>query len=107
MAAWRTNDGLFLVQGTSRPRITAAWGRLGGERSYFLLDHEQRAIRQRFEPHEDGSGVLHLKVRKADDTHHRLLSFLAPYSGQCAVLSPAWLRRQAIEHLEELAAQYE
>ncbi len=52
MAAWRTVDGAFLVQGVSRSRITAAWGRLGGEGSFFLLDSQQQAIRQRFEPHE-------------------------------------------------------
>jgi len=52
MAAWRTAEGLILVEGTSRPRPTAAWGLLGGEGSFFLLDGELQEIRQRFEPHE-------------------------------------------------------
>lgn len=54
MAAWRTADGQILVEGQSRPRLTAARGRLGGEGSFFLLDGELREIRERFEPH-DGS----------------------------------------------------
>jgi hypothetical protein len=52
VAAWRTADGLVLVEGASRPRPSAAWGLLGGEGSFFLLDGELQEIRQRFEPHE-------------------------------------------------------
>lgn len=62
---------------------------------------------QRFERREDGSGVLHLKVRRSKDTHRHLLHYLASFSGQCAVLTPPWLRRQAMAHLRELRAQYD
>ncbi|MHC4938637.1 MAG: helix-turn-helix transcriptional regulator [Planctomycetota bacterium] len=61
---------------------------------------------QKFEYREDGSGVLHLKVRKSPTTHQRLLHFLSSYSGQCAILKPAWLRRQALAHLKELQGRY-
>ncbi len=46
-------------------------------------------------------------MRKSARTHQRLLGYLSAYSGQCAVLSPAWLRKQAIEHLTELRERYE
>ena len=61
---------------------------------------------QEFKLRDDGSGVLRLKVRKSDVTHQRLMHFLASFSGQCAVLKPAWLRKQAIAHLEALRARY-
>jgi len=61
---------------------------------------------QKFERREDGSGVLHLKVKKSPVTHQRLLHYLAAYSGQCAILSPAWLRRQATAHLKSLSERY-
>ncbi|MHC4451907.1 MAG: helix-turn-helix transcriptional regulator [Planctomycetota bacterium] len=61
---------------------------------------------QKFEYREDGSGVLHLKVKKSATTHQRLLHFLSGYSGQCAILKPAWLRRQAMAHLKELSERY-
>lgn len=62
---------------------------------------------QRFESRPDGSGVLSLKVRRSEDTHQRLLTFLAGYSGACAILKPAWLRKQAIDHLRTLRARYD
>jgi len=62
---------------------------------------------RKFERRSDGRGVLSLKVRKSARTHQRLLGYLSAYSGQCAVLSPAWLRKQAIEHLTELRERYE
>ncbi len=61
---------------------------------------------QKFDWRDNGDAVLHLKVRKSQDTHKRLLGLLASYSGQCAVLKPAWLRRQAIAHLKALRARY-
>lgn len=62
---------------------------------------------QTFDIRPDGTGVLRLKVRKAPDTHQRLLNYLAAYSGQCAVVSPAWLRKQAITHLKALRERYD
>ncbi|MHC4165028.1 MAG: helix-turn-helix transcriptional regulator, partial [Planctomycetota bacterium] len=62
---------------------------------------------QKFEARPDGSGVLHLKVRKSDATHQRLLHYLASYSGQCAILKPGWLRRQAMDHLKQLRERYD
>ena len=62
---------------------------------------ESQGRDQKFERREDGSGVLHLKVKKSPLTHQRLLHYLAAYSGQCAILKPAWLRRQAMAHLKE------
>ena len=47
-----------------------------------------------------------MKVKKSPKTHQRLLHFLSGYSGQCAILKPAWLRRQAIAHLKELQGRY-
>ena len=61
---------------------------------------------QKFEYREDGRGVLHLRVKKSPQTHQRLLHFLAGYSGQCAILKPAWLRRQAMAHLKQLHERY-
>jgi len=61
---------------------------------------------QSFAYRDDGSGVLHLKVKKSPKTHQRLLHFLSSFSGQCAILKPAWLRRQAIAHLKELKGRY-
>ncbi|MHC4956581.1 MAG: helix-turn-helix transcriptional regulator [Planctomycetota bacterium] len=61
---------------------------------------------QTFEWREDGTGVLHLKVNKSPNTHQRLLLYLASYSGQCAILSPPWLRRQAMAHLKQLSERY-
>jgi proteasome accessory factor B len=61
---------------------------------------------QKFEYRDDGSGVLHLKVKKSPQTHQRLLHFLSGYSGQCAILKPAWLRRQAMAHLKALKERY-
>jgi proteasome accessory factor B len=62
---------------------------------------------QKFEARPDGSGVLHLKVRKSAATHQRLLHYLASYSGQCAILKPGWLRRQAMNHLKQLRERYD
>jgi len=62
---------------------------------------------QRLETRPDGAGVLKLKVRKTADTYQRMLGFLAAYSGQCAVLSPAWLRKQAVAHLKRLRERYD
>jgi proteasome accessory factor B len=62
---------------------------------------------QKFERRADGSGVLSIRVRRSPKTHQRLLTFLAAYSGSCAVLSPPWLRKQAIDDLRALAAKYE
>ena len=63
---------------------------------------------QQFVWREDGSGVLRLKVRKSSDTHQRLLSgLLASYSGQCAVLKPKWLSRQAIDQLTLMRKRYD
>jgi predicted DNA-binding transcriptional regulator YafY len=62
---------------------------------------------QQFDFRGDGTGVLRLKVRRTPDTHQRLLSFLAAYSGQCAVLGPAWLRKQAVAHLRALRERYD
>jgi len=61
---------------------------------------------QKFGYRDDGSGVLHLKVKKSPTTHQRLLHYLAAYSGQCAILAPSWLRRQAMTHLKELGKRY-
>jgi len=61
---------------------------------------------QRFERRADGSGVLSLRVRKSDRTHQRLLHLLASYSAQCAVLKPAWLRKQALDQLQALRGRY-
>jgi len=61
---------------------------------------------QRFERRPDGSGVLHLEVRKGPETHQRLLHYFGAFSAQCAVLKPAWLRKQAIAHLESLKERY-
>jgi len=46
-------------------------------------------------------------VRKSDSTHQRLLHYLASYSGQCAILKPTWLRRQAMNHLKQLRERYD
>ncbi len=62
---------------------------------------------QQFDFRQDGSGVLRLKVRRAPDTHQKLLNYLAAYSGQCAVASPAWLKKQAIAHLKALKERYD
>jgi len=62
---------------------------------------------QRFEERDDGGGVLHLRVKRSPKTHQRLMVYLAAYSGQCAVIKPAWLRRQAMTHLRELRARYD
>ena len=62
---------------------------------------------QSFTVRDDSSGVLKLKVRKTPETHRRLMTWLAAYSGQCAVLRPAWLRKQAIAHLKSLRARYD
>ena len=59
-----------------------------------------------FERRDEG-GVLHLKVRRSEDTHQRLLNYLASFSGRCAVLKPAWLRKQALDHLKRLRKRYE
>ncbi|MCZ6574253.1 MAG: helix-turn-helix transcriptional regulator [Planctomycetota bacterium] len=61
---------------------------------------------QKFERRPDGSGVLSLKVRRSPETHQRLLSFLSSYSADCAILKPAWLRKQAHGHLQELKERY-
>ena len=67
---------------------------------------ENMAPGQRFED-RNGGGVLHLRVKRSEKTHQRLMHYLAAYSGQCAVLKPAWLRRQAMAHLRELRARYD
>jgi len=67
---------------------------------------ENMARGQEFGRRKDGSGVLRLPVRRSDDAHRRLLTFLAGYSGQCAVLKPAWLRKQALADLKELRKGY-
>ena len=54
---------------------------------------DNRVPGQEFGWRDDGSGVLKLKVRKSDETHQRLLRLLASYSGQCAILKPAWLKK--------------
>jgi proteasome accessory factor B len=59
-----------------------------------------------FRSRDDGYGLLELTVRKGDETHQRLLHYLASFSAQCAVLKPAWLRKQAMDHLERLRARY-
>lgn len=61
---------------------------------------------QEFRTRDDGTGELRLKVRKSDTTHQRLLNFLAAYSGQCAIVKPAWLRKQAVAHLQTLRERY-
>jgi len=60
----------------------------------------------KFERKADGSGVLALKVKRSPQTHQRLLTLLAGYSGSCEVLSPAWLRGQAVADLRALRARY-
>jgi len=67
---------------------------------------EFRRPDQKFVERDDGSGVLHLKVKKSDRTHAQLMHMLAAYSGQCAVLKPKWLRTQAMRDLEALRARY-
>ena len=61
---------------------------------------------RKFTQRKDGSGVLHLKVRNSPHTHQKLLSYLGPFSGQCAVLGPAWLRKQSMAHLKKLRDRY-
>ncbi len=68
---------------------------------------ENRGPDQKFEWRDDDSGVLRLKVRRSDHTHERLLHYLASYSGQCAVLKPAWLRKQAMAELRALRGRYD
>jgi len=94
----------------------APWQYPGGRQEWAeILFHpdlawmveEHLVAGQTFRRRADGSGVLRLKVRKAKDTHTRLLHVLAASSGQCAVLKPAWLRRQALAHLKELRARYD
>jgi len=76
-----------------------------GDVAWMVEDSLRRG--QRFERRGDGTGVLRLKVRKSDHTHAKLLQYLASFSGQCAVLKPAWLRKQAIAHLEALRERYD
>jgi len=59
-----------------------------------------------FERRDDGSGVARLRVRRSEATHARLLNYLASFSGQCAVLGPRWLRKQAMDDLKRLREKY-
>ncbi|MHC4548170.1 MAG: helix-turn-helix transcriptional regulator [Planctomycetota bacterium] len=94
----------------------APWEFAGGKEEWAqILFHPdvawmvQESLRpdRRFDVRPDGSGVLHLKVRKSGATHQRLLNYLASFSGQCAILKPTWLRRQAIAHLKKLRTSYD
>ncbi|MFQ5845007.1 MAG: helix-turn-helix transcriptional regulator, partial [Planctomycetota bacterium] len=78
---------------------------LFGPEVAWMVEQGRRAG-ERFEKRADGSGVLHLKVRRSPKTHQQLLSYLAQYSGDCAILGPAWLRKQATAHLRELRKRY-
>jgi len=92
------------------------WEYAGGRRETAeILFHEDIAWMveenlkpdQTFERRADGTGVLKLRVRKSPHTHERLLQFLASFSGQCAIMKPAWLRKQALDHLKRLRARYD
>ncbi len=84
----------------------AEWAEIMFHADVAWIVEENLERGQEFKTRKDGSGVLRLQVHRSDDAHKRLLTFLAGYSGQCAVLKPAWLRRQAIADLKELRARY-
>lgn len=85
----------------------AEWAEILFHPDVAWMVEENRKPGETFETRADGSGVLKLKVHRSDDAHQRLLSFLAGYSGQCAILKPAWLRKQAMAHLKALRARYD
>ena len=82
------------------------WAQILFHKDVAFMMEEGLTPGRKFERRSDGSGVLHIKVRKSPQTHQRMLGLLAPYSGQCAVLKPAWLRKQAMDHLKKLREQY-
>jgi proteasome accessory factor B len=82
------------------------WARIVFHRDVAWMVAEKLKPGQKFEERDDGSGVLSLKVRKSAETHRRMLTFLAAYSGQCAIVEPAWLRRQALAQLKTLREKH-
>ena len=110
-AAFRAPAGFEIEQHIDR----APWEYEGGKEEWaeilfrpevaWMVEENIRPD-QKFESKADGSGILKLKVRKAEQTHQKLLHFLASYSGQCAILKPKWLRSQAISHLKALRERY-
>ncbi|MGH7162145.1 MAG: helix-turn-helix transcriptional regulator [Planctomycetota bacterium] len=103
--------GFDIEEAVDRPPWEYEEGKEEWARVLFHADvawMAQEALRpgQRFEGRPDGSGVLSLTVRRSPKTHQRLLTWLAAFSGQCAVLQPSWLRRQALDHLTALRRRY-
>jgi proteasome accessory factor B len=110
--AFRVPAGFDIEEHIERPPWEYAGGKAEVAEIRFHRDvawmvAENLLPGQQFDVKPDGSGVLRLKVRRAPDTHQRLLHYLAAYSGQCAVTSPAWLRKQAVAHLKALRARYD
>ncbi len=89
------------------PKGKEEWAEILFDSSVAWMVEDDLRSGQEFDWRDNGDAVLRLKVRKADDTHKRLLGLLASYSGQCAVLKPAWLCRQAIAQLRELRTLYD
>jgi proteasome accessory factor B len=109
--AFRVPRGFDIEEHIERPpweyvggKLEAAEIRFAPEVAWMVA--ENLLPGQQFDFRQDGSGVLRLKVKKAPDTHRRLLHFLAAYSGQCAVTSPTWLKKQAIADLQSLKRGY-
>ncbi len=82
------------------------WARVAFDAEVAWMVEQNLAGGRKFERRTDGSGELQLKVRRSPRTHQRLLSLLAPYSADCEVLGPPWLRKQAEDHLAALAKRY-
>jgi len=110
--AFRMPPGFDIEQHIERPPWEYAPGRAEVAEIRFHRDvawmvAENLVPGQQFDFRQDGGGVLRLKVRRAPDTHQKLLNYLAAYSGQCAVASPPWLKKQAIAHLKALRERYD
>lgn len=110
--AFRVPPGFDIEEHIERPPWEYAGGKAEAAEIRFHADvawiiAENLVPGQQFDFRQDGTGVLRLKVRKAPDTHQKLLHYLAAYSGQCAVVSPAWLRKQAVAQLKALKERYD
>jgi predicted DNA-binding transcriptional regulator YafY len=82
------------------------WARILFHSDVAWMAEESRKPGTKFEMQPDGSGILHLKVRKSPKTHRRMMHYLASFSGQCAILEPQWLRRQAMADLRTILERH-
>ncbi|MFI5403315.1 MAG: helix-turn-helix transcriptional regulator [Planctomycetota bacterium] len=110
--AFKVPAGFDIEKHIARPPWEYAGGKAEAAEIRFHPDvawmvAENLVPGQQFDTKPDGSGVLKLKVKKAPDTHAKLLNYLAAYSGQCSVASPPWLKKQAMAHLKALRERYD